>query len=106
VHLLNNENFWELREQPESIAFLGGGVISAELGQALARFGTKVTIIDRNDRILGNIDPQIAEYLISELEEMGIEMITQADAQLCSKEAGGGICIDVQQGPKARPTDS
>jgi pyruvate/2-oxoglutarate dehydrogenase complex dihydrolipoamide dehydrogenase (E3) component len=100
VHLLNNENFWELREQPESIAFLGGGVISAELGQALARFGTKVTIIDRNDRILGNIDPQIAEYLISELEEMGIEMITQADAQLCSKEAGGGICIDVQQGPK------
>ena len=104
VDLLNNENFWELRVQPERIAFLGGGVISAELGQALARFGTKVTIIDRNDRILANVDPDVAGYLSQTFEDMGIEIITQADAQICSKDSDGKICIDIQQGPKESKT--
>ena len=65
VEMLNNENFWALRKQPESIAFLGGGVISAELGQSLARFGTKVKIIDRNPQILSAIDPDIRQYILS-----------------------------------------
>ena len=99
VGLLNNENFWELREQPETIAFLGGGVISAELGQALARFGSKVTIIDRNETILGSVDPDVAAYLIDQFEVMGIEMITMADAQVCSKDSDGRICVELQEGP-------
>ena len=99
VEFLNNENFWDLRDQPESIAFLGGGVISAELGQALARFGSKVTMIDRHDRILGNVDPDVAGYLIEQFEAMGIEMITQADATVCSKSADGKICLDIEEGP-------
>lgn len=98
VDMLNNENFWELREQPESIAFLGGGVISAELGQALARFGTKVTIIDRNTRILGAIDPDVSQYLIDVFSDMGIEMITDANATVCSKDENGKICLDIEQG--------
>ncbi len=104
VDLLNNENFWGMRVQPDTIAFLGGGVISAELGQALARFGTKVTIIDRNDRILANVDPDVAGYLTQTFEDMGIEIITQADAKICSKDANGKICIDIQQGPKESKT--
>ena len=104
VELLNNENFWELRSQPESIAFLGGGVISAELGQALARFGTKVTIIDRNDRILANVDPDVAGYLIKIFEDMGIEMILQADAKICSKDRDGKICLNIEHGPNDSKT--
>ena len=99
VPFLNNENFWELRELPEAIAFLGGGVISAELGQALARFGSKVTIIDRNDRILGSVDPDVAGYLIEQFDKQGIEMITSADAKVCSTDADGKICIDIEEGP-------
>ncbi len=98
VDMLNNENFWEMRKQPESIAFLGGGVISAELGQALARFGTKVTIIDRNTRILGAIDPDVSQYLIDVFNNMGIEMITGANATVCSKDSDGKVCLDIEQG--------
>ncbi len=100
VEMLNNENFWELRSQPDSIAFLGGGVIAAELGQALARFGTKVTIIDRNDRILAALDPEVGDYLISAFAESGIEMITGANATVCAKDADGKVCIDIEQGPE------
>ena len=105
VEMLNNENFWELREQPESIAFLGGGVISAELGQSLARFGTKVKIIDRNPQILSAIDPDIRQYLINVFEEMGIEMITEAQANICSRHSDGKICLHVEQGKDGDKTE-
>ena len=100
VPFLNNENFWELRELPETIAFLGGGVISAELGQSLARFGSKVTIIDRGDRILRSVDAEVAGYLIDQFAEQGIDMVTMADATVCSTDADGKICIDLQVGPE------
>ena len=104
VPFLNNENFWDIRELPETIAFLGGGVISAELGQSLARFGSKVTIIDRGDRILRSVDPDIAGYLIDQFAEQGIEMITDADATVCSTDADGKICIDIEEGPEGDKT--
>ncbi len=99
VPFLNNENFWDIRELPETIAFLGGGVISAELGQSLARFGSSVTIIDRNERILGSVDPDVAGYLIDEFSEQGIEMITSANATVCSTTDDGKVCIDIEEGP-------
>lgn len=105
VPFLNNENFWDLRELPETIAFLGGGVISAELGQSLARFGSKVTIIDRHERILGSVDPDVAGYLAEQFVDQGIEMITRADAQVCSTDADGKICIDIEEGPDDAKVD-
>ena len=98
VEFLNNENFWELREQPKSIAFLGGGVISAELGQALARFGSEVTIIDRNPRILKVVDDDVAAYAIDLLKKDGIKMVTDANVEVCSAKENGQVCLHIKQG--------
>ena len=97
VEFLNNENFWELRKQPKSIAFLGGGVISVELGQSLARFGSEVTIIDRNPRILKVVDDDIAAYAINELKENGIKMVLNANVEVCSAKENGQICLHIKQ---------
>jgi len=105
VEMLNNENFWELNELPESIAFLGGGVISAELGQCLSRFGSRVTMIDRGPGILGAIDPEVRDYLVGVFEAMGIKMITGANAKVCSKNADGKICIDIEQTNNDKTTE-
>jgi len=75
---LDNESFWKLRQQPESIVFLGGGVISAELGQALAKLGTKVYILDRNPRILKVVDEEVAGFIFPIFKESGIKMIGHA----------------------------
>lgn len=98
VEFLNNENFWDLREQPKSIAFLGGGVISVELGQSLARFGSEVTIIDRNPRILKVVDDDVATYAIDVLKENGINMVTDANVEVCSMRENGQICLHIKQG--------
>ncbi|MDW3646012.1 MAG: NAD(P)/FAD-dependent oxidoreductase [Bacteroidia bacterium] len=81
VRILHNENFWELREHPGKIVFIGGGVISVELGQALARLGCEVTIVERNPRVLKVTDPEIGEYLSKKLEAEGVELILNANIQ-------------------------
>lgn len=79
VRILHNENFWELRKKPEKIVFIGGGVISVELGQSLARLGCEVCIMERNSRILKVTDPEIGAYLCEQLEQEGVRMIFDAN---------------------------
>ncbi|WP_203258467.1 dihydrolipoyl dehydrogenase family protein [Hyunsoonleella ulvae] len=79
VQLLHNENFWELRKQPKKIVFIGGGVISVELGQALAQLGSEVVFIERNERILKVTDPEIGAHLTKALEKDGIQSILNAN---------------------------
>jgi pyruvate/2-oxoglutarate dehydrogenase complex dihydrolipoamide dehydrogenase (E3) component len=78
VSVLHNDNFWELRTQPGKIVFIGGGVISIELGQSLARLGCDVCIMDRNDRILKVTDKEIGNYLCEQIEKEGVHLITDA----------------------------
>src|SRR5258707_9436238 len=50
--LLSSEADWEMRELPRSLILVGGGYIGLELGQMFQRFGTHVTLLERNEHIL------------------------------------------------------
>lgn len=76
--ILHNENFWELRTKPQKIVFIGGGVISIELGQSLARLGCDVSIMDRNDRVIKVTDEEIGTYLSEQIENEGVQLLTNA----------------------------
>lgn len=76
--IIHNENFWKLREHPKKVVFIGGGVISIEIGQALARLDCAICILDRNPRILKVTDEEIGGYLCTEIEKEGVELITDA----------------------------
>jgi len=78
VKILDNENFWKLRMHPGKVVFIGGGVISVELGQSLVRLGCDVAIIDRNSRILNVTDEEIGLYLSDQIEKEGVELLTNA----------------------------
>ncbi|MEO6317930.1 MAG: FAD-dependent oxidoreductase, partial [Acidimicrobiales bacterium] len=52
IDILTNENVFDLRSRPVSLAVLGGGPIGCELAQAMARLGTTVSIIEAADRLL------------------------------------------------------
>ena len=97
LKFLTNENFWEIREQPKSIAFLGGGVISVELGQSLARFGTDVTIIERFPTILNALDPEIVALITKSLEEDGIRIVTDSEVTNCIQNTDGQIKLVLDQ---------
>ncbi|MBA3285622.1 MAG: FAD-dependent oxidoreductase [Nitrosopumilus sp.] len=86
IDFLHNENFWELRKLPESIIFIGGGVVSAELGQALSRFGSRVTILDRNPGILKPVDNEAAEIITNIFKAEGINIICSSELKDFRKE--------------------
>ena len=63
----------ELDQIPEHLIVLGGGYVGLELSQAMRRFGSKVSVIDRNDRLLHREDEDVSEGLRSLFEDEGIE---------------------------------
>jgi pyruvate/2-oxoglutarate dehydrogenase complex dihydrolipoamide dehydrogenase (E3) component len=63
------------RELPAGLAVLGGGAVGVELGQAFARVGSKVTIIEAAPRFLGLEEPEAGAALRPHIEADGIELI-------------------------------
>lgn len=69
-----------LEEVPERLVVIGGGYIGIELGQAYAKFGSKVTIIEGTDRILPGFEPEVSRLVQRNLEKLGVEIVTEAMA--------------------------
>ena len=64
-----------LQEIPESVVFVGGGVVAVELSQFLARFGSRVTIVQGSPRLADREDPKIGDLLAGILRKDGIELL-------------------------------
>jgi pyruvate/2-oxoglutarate dehydrogenase complex dihydrolipoamide dehydrogenase (E3) component len=73
------------RELPASLAILGGGAIGVELGQAFARLGCRVTVIEAGPTVVGFEEPEAGAALRPHLEANGIMVMT------------GDPCIGVEQ---------
>jgi pyruvate/2-oxoglutarate dehydrogenase complex dihydrolipoamide dehydrogenase (E3) component len=68
----------ELDEIPEHLLVIGGGYIGVEMSQAMRRFGSQVTVIDRNERLMSKEDPDVCEALRSLLADENIDILLNA----------------------------
>ena len=87
VELLTSENVWDLVEAPGRLAVLGGGSIGCELGQAFARLGAEVTVVEGASRVLPREDAAAAAAVHRALEADGVRVLT--GRPLTSVEATG-----------------
>lgn len=77
---LSETPFWTNRDAvkaeslPTSLIVIGGGAIGCEIGQAFARFGVEVTIIEGADRLLAMEDPEAGELLGEALQAEGLSL--------------------------------
>lgn len=76
VPYLTSEDVFELRELPRRVLVIGGGPIGLELGQALSRLGSIVTVAEMAPQVLPLEDAQIADQLCDRLQEEGITVLT------------------------------
>jgi pyruvate/2-oxoglutarate dehydrogenase complex dihydrolipoamide dehydrogenase (E3) component len=83
---LTNVEILALKELPEHLIIVGGGYVGLEFGQMFLRFGSKVTIIESEKRILTNEDEDVAEAISEMLSEEGIEIITEHRVTKISKD--------------------
>ncbi|HWO90587.1 MAG TPA: NAD(P)/FAD-dependent oxidoreductase, partial [Methylomirabilota bacterium] len=94
---LDKVDFWTNRqatlprELPGSLAVLGGGAVGVELGQAFARLGSKVTVIEAGPRILGAEEPEAAIALRPHLLADGMQLLVGDSVAGVEKESGGVI---------------
>ena len=78
IDVLTNESVWDLRQLPRRLVVIGGGPIGCELGQAFARLGSAVTLIEATDRLLGKEEPRAGSLVRERLESDGATVLTGA----------------------------
>jgi pyruvate/2-oxoglutarate dehydrogenase complex dihydrolipoamide dehydrogenase (E3) component len=69
-----NETIFNLTELPRRLAVLGGGPIGCELAQAFARFGSEVTLLCRQVKLLPREDADAAAIVAAALTRDGVRL--------------------------------
>ena len=87
----------ELDEVPEHLLVIGGGYIGTEMAQAYRRFGSKVTLVDRNERLMYREDNDVTETLQGIFEAEGIDLILNGQIKQASGKSGKSVRILVEQ---------
>jgi pyruvate/2-oxoglutarate dehydrogenase complex dihydrolipoamide dehydrogenase (E3) component len=88
VDYLTNASIMELTEVPEHLLVLGGGYIGLEFGQMFRRFGSRVTVVHRNDHLLPREDSDVTTELQRTLESEGLRFILNARTTRVEKQDG------------------
>lgn len=86
---LTSDDVLRLRELPERLLVIGAGPIGLELGQALSRLGSRVTMVEMADALLPSAEPEIGEELARLLGEEGIEILLGARVERAGTGPGG-----------------
>ena len=95
VPYLTSETLFEITEQPAHLVVLGGGSVGVEMAQAFRRLGSRVTVVERGDRILDRAEPEPALALQQVLADEGVTFRLGADAVRVEKTPDG-IALTVQ----------
>lgn len=94
-----NHDVVEAKELPESIVVLGAGAIGSELAQVMARFGTRVEIVEAQDRLLPLEEPEAGAALADVFEAEGIGVHVGVTASAVSS-TDGGVAVELADGTR------
>jgi pyruvate/2-oxoglutarate dehydrogenase complex dihydrolipoamide dehydrogenase (E3) component len=90
----------ELDYVPGHLLVLGGGYIGLEMAQAMRRFGSRVTVIDHNDRLAHREDEDVSEGLQGLFSDEGIDLMLGADVTGVDGISGQQVQVRVMQDGK------
>jgi pyruvate/2-oxoglutarate dehydrogenase complex dihydrolipoamide dehydrogenase (E3) component len=90
---LTHVELLDLDTVPEHLLILGGSYVGLELAQAMRRLGSRVTVCERDERLLPREDGDIAEAIRQLLQDEGIAIITSAQVDRVSGRSGDGVTL-------------
>jgi len=71
--IISSTEALELKEVPKHMIVVGGGVIGMELGSVYARIGSKVTIVEFLDSLVGTMDGTMGKELQKATKKLGMD---------------------------------
>jgi dihydrolipoamide dehydrogenase len=87
--VLTSDTVWALAAPPKKLAVIGAGAIGVEMAQIFQDFGSKVTLLEAQERILAEVEPEIANALSGILvDEPRLDVYTSAAVSKISGEPG------------------
>jgi dihydrolipoamide dehydrogenase len=97
VRYLDSTSIMELTELPQHLVVLGGGYIGLEFCQMFRRFGSRVTVLNRDPRLVSREDPDVSEEVEKILKEDGIKVLNSAQVTRVRKSRSG-VRVVLQSG--------
>ena len=87
----------ELDTLPEHLLIAGGGYVGLEFAQAMRRFGSRVTVVERNPRLLHREDPDVSEALQQLFRDEDIDIVTDAIITRVEGISGAAVKVHIAQ---------
>jgi pyruvate/2-oxoglutarate dehydrogenase complex dihydrolipoamide dehydrogenase (E3) component len=97
AHPLTHVEALELDVVPDHLIVLGGGYVGLEFAHAMRRFGSKVTVIDRNERVIHREDDDVTEGLQTLLQDEGVELLLKAQVKRVSGISGQSVSVILEK---------
>ncbi|EGV30042.1 glutathione-disulfide reductase [Thiorhodococcus drewsii AZ1] len=97
---ISSDGFFALEERPRRVAIIGGGYIGVELAGVLRAFGTEITMVALEDRVLWLFDPLISETLTENMHAEGIQTHLEFEVSKLEKDADGLLALVASDGQR------
>ena len=94
---LTHVGMLEVDVVPDHLIVLGGGYVGLEFAQAMRRFGSVVSIIERNGRLLHREDEDVSTALTAILSSEGVKIYLDSNVARISGHSGDSVTVDVSQ---------
>lgn len=88
VPYLTSRSLLDLRQLPEHLVVVGGGYIGCEFAQMFRRFGSRVTVVQRADRLLPGEDAEVSAAVLEGFLADGIDVRLSTACTSVEGEAG------------------
>ncbi|HEV3118555.1 MAG TPA: FAD-dependent oxidoreductase [Gemmataceae bacterium] len=95
-----------LERLPDHLVIIGGGYVGLEFAQAMRRFGSKVTIIQRAPRLLAREDPDVQDALLELMTDEGVEVLLQAEVLNVTGRSGTSVTLRVRSRGAEKPLEA
>jgi dihydrolipoamide dehydrogenase len=88
AHPWTNREITATQHVPPTLLILGGGVVGVEMAQAYATFGTQVTLIEAEERLIAREEPFASEQVADGLRARDVRLLLGSKATHVAREAG------------------
>lgn len=100
VPYLTHETIFDVPQRPEHLLVLGGGPIGCELSQAFVRLGSRVTTIERGERLIEKDEPEASAALLGVLRSDGVDVHLNAEV-VRAERLPDGVRLHFKDGSSA-----
>ncbi|CAN5157801.1 mercuric reductase [soil metagenome] len=93
VDWLDSTRMLALKQLPDHLVVIGGGYVGCEFAQMFARYGARVTIVQRDDRLLPAEEPEVSQAVLDGFVGDGIEVVLGTGCTAVDQADGGRIAV-------------